>query len=230
MRLISSLFITLFCVLNVQAQFGENPILNLRDQDEQLLSWGFYLGFNSYHFQTSYNQAVTAEIQTDKTIGFNVGLVGDLRMSDYMNLRFEPGLSSNTRSLTFPNLPKPKQTREVQSTYIHFPLLLKISTKRKANIKPFIVGGLSTSLNLSSNEDSLEDNSTGKFRTTKFTNYYELGIGVDLYLEYFKFTPSLRGVFSTGDELIRDKDPNSEWTGNISEMKTRGVFINFTFQ
>lgn len=230
MRVLSTLFIFLFLTLTSYAQFGENPVLNQRDMDNDVISWGFYLGFNSYHFQTSYNQAVVAEIQTDKTIGFNVGLVGDLRLSDYMNLRFEPGLSSNTRSLTFPDLPKPKRLREVQSTYIHFPLLVKISTKRKANIKPFIIGGLSTSWNLSSNEDSLEDNSTGKFRTTTFTNYYELGVGIDLYFEYFKFTPSLRGVFSTGDELIRDKDPNSEWTGNVSEMRTRGVFVNFTFQ
>ena len=31
------------------------------------------------------------------------------------------------------------------------------------------------------------------------------------------------------DELIRDNDPNSPWTGNVQEMKTRGFFINFSF-
>ena len=31
--------------------------------------------------------------------------------------------------------------REVKSTYIHVPLLLKFSTKRLNNFKPFIVGG-----------------------------------------------------------------------------------------
>jgi len=60
--------------------------------------------------------------------------------------------------------------------------------------------------------------------------YYELGVGIDFYLYWFKFTPSIRGVFSLKDELIRDEDPNSPWTGNVVSMKTRGVFINFTFQ
>jgi hypothetical protein len=60
--------------------------------------------------------------------------------------------------------------------------------------------------------------------------YYELGIGIDLYLTWFKFTPSIRGVFSIKDELIKDIDPNSPWTQNISQMQTRGLFINFTFQ
>ena len=36
--------------------------------------------------------------------------------------------------------------------------------------------------------------------------------------------------FGIKDELVRDDDPNSPWTGNINSMKTRGVFINFTFQ
>jgi hypothetical protein len=56
-----------------------------------------------------------------------------------------------------------------------------------------------------------------------------LGFGIDLFSEYFIFSPSVRGVFGLNDELIRDKDPNSPWTGNIESMKTRAVFINFTF-
>ena len=60
--------------------------------------------------------------------------------------------------------------------------------------------------------------------------FYELGFGVDFYLYWFKFTPTIRGVFALNDELVRDVDPNSPWTSNISTMKTRGVFLNFTFQ
>ena len=61
--------------------------------------------------------------------------------------------------------------------------------------------------------------------------FYELGIGIDLYLFWIKFTPSIRGVFAINDELIRDNDNvNSPWTSNVHTMKTRGLFINFTFQ
>ncbi|MGL4582434.1 MAG: PorT family protein, partial [Flavobacterium sp.] len=28
---------------------------------------------------------------------------------------------------------------------------------------------------------------------------------------------------------IRDKNPQSPWTGNIESMKSRGIFVNFTF-
>jgi len=123
-----------------------------------------------------------------------------------------------------------QQLREVKSTYIHFPLLLKFSAKRTGNIKPYLLGGISRSLNLSSNFNAKDDNITGqKFRMKKWTNYYEIGAGIDIYFEYFKFSPSIRGVFSLNDELIRDNDPNSAYTGNIESMKTRGIFVNFTF-
>lgn len=152
-------------------------------------------------------------------------------MTDHFDLRFEPGLTFNQRNLIFPGFENPNDAlREVKSTYIHFPLLLKFSSNRTGNIRPFIIGGLSTALNLSSNVKNKQDNSNNVFRMTKWTNFYEVGLGVDLYLEYFKFTPSLRGVFSMDDELIRDNDPNSVYTSNVVSMKTRGVFLNFTFQ
>jgi hypothetical protein len=65
---------------------------------------------------------------------------------------------------------------------------------------------------------------------TNNSYYYEVGFGIDLYLYYFKFTPSIRGVFALNDELVRDADPNSIYTSNIEKMSSRGVFINFTFQ
>ena len=85
-------------------------------------------------------------------------------------------------------------------------------------------------MNLGSNEASLDDNSSGTFRMKKQVFNYELGFGIDFYTEYFKFSPSIRGVFAITDELIPDNDPSSPWTGNIDALRTRGVFVNFTFE
>ena len=111
----------------------------------------------------------------------------------------------------------------------HFPLLLKYSAVRTGNVRPYLLGGFSTNLNLGSNANANDDNLQQVFRMKATTTNYELGFGVDLYLEYFKFSPSIRGVFSMDDELIRDADPNSPWTSNVESLKTRGVFVNFTF-
>ncbi len=208
------------------------------DIDNKRLTWGYFLGYNTYDYKFEYNEQFTdrnTDIQVESLGGFNVGLVGDVRLTKNLNLRLEPGLYFTQRNLSFPGFdptifPERDFLREVKSTYIHVPLLLKFSTNRLNNIKPFIVGGLSSSFNLSSNEDNPQDNLEGEFRQKKITNYYELGLGIDLYFYYFKFTPSIRGVFALSDELVPDNDPNSPYTGNVATMKSRGLFLNFTFQ
>ncbi len=228
-------FILLILILFVHpsglfAQFNEKPILNLENEDKALLNWGYFLGFNQYDFKFEYKNDLQ-DILVDKSLGFNVGLIGELRLHEHLDLRFEPGLFYSTRTLGFPGFSEENDAiREVKSTYINFPLLLKVSAKRIGNWKPFIVGGASTSLNLGSNEDSLDDNSSGTFRMKKQVFNYELGFGIDFYTEYFKFSPSIRGVFAITDELVPDNDPSSPWTGNIDALRTRGVFVNFTFE
>ncbi|WP_299396269.1 porin family protein [uncultured Gelidibacter sp.] len=219
--------------------FSKEKIVNQENFDKDFLTWGYFLGFNSYDFKFQYtaDQAKNPDILVETTLGFNVGLVGDMRINEYLNLRFEPGLYITTRNLQYDESYFAGQefnqfdlVREVKSTYIHFPLLLKASTKRINNFKPFVVGGFSTALNLSSNEENPDDNDAGEFRTKKNMLFYELGFGIDFYLEWFKFTPSIRGIFAINDELVRDNDPNSPWTSNIDKMQTRGIFVNFTFQ
>lgn len=231
------LFALLFILTGVlgHAQFGTNvfgsrPIVNLENFDKQRTHWGYFLGFNSYGFKFDYINNPAKDIKTEKSTGFNVGLVGNLRLFEYLDLRFEPGLYYTQRNLTFDGFEETYDAlREVRSTYIHFPLLLKFSSLRTGNIRPYLVGGVSRTLNLSSNEKAQDDNYSGRFRMKRWTNNYEIGFGIDLYFEYFKFSPSIRGVFGLGDELIRDNTPDSQYTGNIDAMKTRAILVNFTF-
>lgn len=210
--------------------FSKDPIINLENFQKQKMYFGFYLGFNSFDFKVDYKTPVEADINIIKSTGFNVGLVADLKLQEYISLRFEPGLYYTKRDLYYPNfIDKNDILREVSSTYLHFPLLVKFSSLRAGNVRPYLLGGLSATLNLSSNSKSLDDNVEGTFRVKSWTTNYELGFGIDIFSEYFIFSPSVRGVFGIGDELIRDKDLNSPWTSNIQSLKSRAFLINFTF-
>ncbi len=214
----------------LRAQFNERPILNLENEDEAFLNWGYFLGFNQYDFQFIFRDDLP-EILVDKSLGFNVGLIGEMRINEFLDLRFEPGLFYTQRDLGFPGFSTENEAiRQVKSTYINFPLLLKVSTRRLGNWKPYLVGGASASLNLGSNEKALDDNRSGTFRMKHNLLNYEIGFGIDFYTEYFKFSPSIRGIFALTDELVPDNDANSPWTGNIEAMRTRGIFVNFTFE
>lgn len=211
------------------AQFGKDPLINLENFDKQRVHWGYFLGFNIYDFKIDY-KTPQPDILVESTTGFNVGLIGNLRIHEYVDLRFEPGLYYTQRNLRYPGFSTELDAlREVRSTYIHFPLLVKFSSLRTGNVRPYLVGGISTALNLSSNHKSRDDNEEQRFRMKQWTNNWEAGFGIDFYFEYFKFSPSIRGVFGMADEIIPDDDPNSPWTSNIKSLRTRAILINFTF-
>ncbi len=228
------LFLLLIASLQGKAQgakgvFNKDPLINLENFDKQRVYWGYYLGLNFYDYKIDYIKD-GPDILVNRTGGFNVGLVGDLKLTEYLSLRFEPGLYYTQRNLEYSGFTKAIDAkREIPATFLHFPLLLKFLSVRTGNIRPYLLGGFSASMNLASNSNSKDDNAQQKFRVKPWTRNYEVGFGMDLYLEYFKFSPSIRGVFGLNDELIRDNDPNSPWTGNIKSLKTRAVFVNFTF-
>ena len=225
--------------------FSKDPIINIENFQKQRVYFGFFLGFNNYDFKINYKTVIpspeTYYIQVKKSTGFNVGLVTDLRLQEYVNLRFEPGLYYTKRDLFYPDIPTTNSSniteyntpsgkiREVNSTYLHFPLLLKFSSLRTGNVRPYIMGGFSATLNLSSNAKSKDDNLANTFRVKPWTTNYELGLGIDVFSEYFIFSPSIRAVFGINDELIRDNSATSPWTSNIESIKSRAIFINFTF-
>ena len=222
-----------------QYPFVREKIENLPNFDKKILHYGYFVGLNDYDFKFEYSSNYYTllnlnDIEIEKSNGFNVGLIGDLRINDFFNLRFEPGLYANQRKLIYPDQDglnsENDKIREIKSTYIHLPLLIKFSSLRINNFKPYLVGGISSSLNLSSNEKNNDDNSNNVFRMKTNSLYYEVGFGIDFYLTYFKFSPSIRGIFSLKNELVKDNDLNSPWTSNIENLYSRGLLINFTFE
>jgi len=215
----------LCCGFQSNAQiFSGESLINQPDIDNARLSWGYFLGFNSYDYSFRYkgydpSPSTGKDLIINRSTGFNVGLIGNLKLTNNLDLRLEPGVNFNNFGVraTYTG-----DVEEVNSTYVHVPLLLKFNANRLNNFRPFVVGGASASINLSSNENNPEAN----IRTSTYNYYYEIGVGVDLYFYYFKLSPSLRGLFGINDEFVSgNSDMNS-----VDQMFARGLFLNFTFQ
>lgn len=229
-----------FYVLSASSQLftkkNRRNVDNLPTLDKQRIHYGFYLGINQNDFKVDYRPSnfPGATVEVQPTAGFNVGMILDLRLHNNISLRLEPGLVSNSKTLYFNNnsaLLRPQDsTREIGTTYLHVPLVVKFSSNRWNNVRPYVLGGVSYDHNFSSNQDNQNDNLAGQFRMRTRNFMYEVGIGIDIYLYYFKFLPSIRGVFAMNREIIDDDDPNSPWTSPINTFSTRGVFLNFAFE
>ena len=217
--------------LGISSSFAQSDVIeHKKDFDHKIIHFGYYIGLNKKDFKISYTEPNTF-VSVEPSVGFNVGLIAGWKINNNITLRMEPGLSSNTKTLAFTNIEGGviDSIRNAGGTYLHIPLLLKLSTNRLGNMRPYVIGGVSYDYNFSSNEKNPDDNFSGEFRTKTSNFSYEVGLGVDLYLPYFILSTSIRGIFAINNELIPDNTSASPWTGPIDYLGTRGVFINLAF-
>ena len=238
----NKIFLGFFFLISAMVFAQRERVENLPTFDDRKIHYGFYLGLNQNDFKLNLRNSsiINADITVSPSTGFNVGLIADLRLHKNLNLRFEPGLMSNSKKIYFNHLAILRDSvREIGSTYLHVPLLLKFSTDRYKNIRPYVLAGISYDHNFSSNEANQNDNSAKEFRMKTHNFMYEVGIGIDIYLYFFKFSPSIRGVFAINNEVKYDNPKYdtstgelipSPWTAPVNFMGTRGVFLTFAFE
>ncbi|MDD3771761.1 MAG: porin family protein [Weeksellaceae bacterium] len=226
-------------VITAFSQFRENTTKawHREEFDEKAFSWGYFLGTNLLSFKVVPNNDGANEfgmvyLRQENKLGFSVGLMGRMRLHNNFDLKLEPGIHFAERKLYFGNIESETDSvREVKSTYIDIPLLLKVHGDRWANIRPYIQGGVGYMVNLQSNEKKEEDNKDDMFRMKTHNFNWQFEMGVELYFKKFKLTPSIKGIFLFNNELVQDKMTTPPyWAGSLKEISTRGFFFSLKFE
>ena len=89
--------------------------------------------------------------------GFALGIISDFRLHQYIRLRFTPNISFASRSIEY-TLQNTKHDstkiykKNVESTFLIFPLELKLQSKRLDNFGAFVIIGGGYTLDLASNK------------------------------------------------------------------------------
>ncbi len=141
-------------------------------------------------------------VQSTWTPGFVLGLLANFRLSDNLDIRFTPGVNFSDRNLYFgyesltftgTNYANPV-IKVVSSTYLDFPLLLKFKSDRKRNIRSYLIGGLQYSYDIIPKKKTEDAGLTEIAKLVKIQKNglsYRVGLGLDLYYEYFKMSPEI---------------------------------------
>jgi hypothetical protein len=230
------LFILIISFCSKTPLYGQfDKIENLKEDDSKKMRFGYYLGLNAVGAKVNYlptNNGTPFRISVKPKPSFDVGLLADYRINEFLNIRFHPGVAFVEREIKFPFPEKAEalKKRVVKSNYVRLPVGIKLNTRRIRNARPFVMGSVSYNMNITSEETNSEDNSSGTFRMKRDVYAWEFAIGTDVYLPYFKFTTSVHGFFALSNEIIPDVDLNSVYTRYISSMKSRGIFLRFTFE
>jgi hypothetical protein len=88
----------------------------------------------------------------------------------------------------------------------------------------YLLGGPKYALDLSSDED-VQDDRVFKLRSSEIN--YDLGVGIDIYFEFFKFSPQIIYSFGITNQKV---DDGTFFAAGIESLNTRALLINFTFE
>lgn len=210
---------------------------NLRDFDNRKIHFGFSFGFNSSTFSLTENLGYPnpdgfeiLSINAESMPGFNLGLIADYHITPILNIRFVPELAFEGRRLIYEIKDELQMIKDVESTVIHFPILLKFRTLRIHNFASYIIGGAMYSIDASSK--SKFDNRTVGYeemviKTNPNSTSATLGLGTDFFLPYFKFGIELRWNIGLDNVFIQD---NSFFSAPIDKLYNRGYQIRLTFE
>ncbi len=237
--------IFLFVVL-LAAQMSytqEVKLQNLRNYDRKILHFGFTVGLNSADFyirnsDNFFNVREIGEIysiENTQSVGFHLGPISNLRLSDNFDLRFLIDLTFAQRNLTYlvlrdttveGNYVFDYHDMKLASTFIEFPLLLKYKAKRINNYRPYLIAGVNYKMDLASKK-KIKEEEMPKIRLQQSDFYYEIGFGVDFYTQYFKFTPELKFGVGTMNVMVGD---NTQYTSSIKYLKSNVFMLSFHFE
>ena len=149
-------------------------------------------------------------------------------MGEHFDLRFVPTLILNQRTLEYYFSDGSIDEKDVESVFLHAPVHLKFKSIRHQNIRVYVIGGGSFSYDMASNFEA-EKNPFDPFVAVYPNNInYEFGIGLDLYFEYFKFSPEIKISRGLNDVLV--PDPGSVYTESFNQMYSNFIMVSFMFE
>ena len=193
---------------------------NLEQYDNKLFHFGFTIAVNNASFRIDSKSTAFQpkdSLMNVKQTGFpgiGLGAISNLRLGEYWDLRMMfPVISFVERDLTY-SFANTQKIVKVESAYCDFSLLVKYKSARRKNTRLYVIGGLRGSYDLSSTYRQDRSLQAPVVSLVPLSFGYEGGFGLDIYFEYFKFSPEIKmcntlgsyynGNFQWGSAMYRD--------------------------
>ena len=203
--------------------------------DLKWLHLGFHVGVHAQDLLLTNSGVATesgeiwlAEIPSYSP-GFSVGVIADMYMNPYFNLRFLPTIHFGDKKFKFMEQHSGETFEtNVRSSYVSLPLDVKYSALRLNNYRPYLIGGVFGALDIGRKKGNpilLKGRDFG----------LEFGIGCDIYLPYFKLCPELKFSFGLVDLLEKNRDDLVDqdlmkYTDALTKATSRMVTLTFNFE
>ncbi len=210
---------------------------NLPNFDLRRFHFGFLLSYNTSDFfvklhpEAPFRDSLMV-LDHLRQPGFNLGIVASMNINDNVSVRFLPTLSFQERILQYKFLDNEGQPKffqkPVESTYLEFPILMKLRSDRINNFAVYLIGGGKVSIDMATQKDvnqALDDEVVIKL--AKYDYSAEVGGGFDFFLPYFKFGIELKAGIGIPNLLIDDE---TRFSAPVQSLRSKVWVLTFTFE
>lgn len=201
--------------------------------------YGFLIGTHFQDIEFTNNASIhTTEEGTQEawfadvasyTPGFSVGVLGELRMTEHVALRFVPTMHFGDKAVTFREQQSgAMEWQAIKSTYLTVPVEVKYSAQRFNNYRPYVLAGLAPMLDLTVKRQRA-------LLVQRADVAVEVGLGCDFYLPFFKLIPELKFCFGLSDILVKDRSDLTDknllkYTQALDKATSRMMVLTFYFE
>jgi hypothetical protein len=223
------LFAPLFLLLAFQDAGAQTRILNMEDHDSKAYYFGLTFGFNQSRYRIKYSEAFAnsdtfMNIQPGWGSGFNLGIMGNLKLGRFVDLRLIPSISFAEKRLQFNQPLKPAEIadKSIESIYVHLPLQFKFKSDRIHNFRFYSLLGAKMDYDMAANANSRKKDEFLKFKPMDLG--YELGFGLEFYYPNFIFSPEIKLSEGLINQIYLDR--SLPLTNAIDQIRTRSIVIS----
>jgi len=246
--MISYIKVLIICVLCLSCNvsvFAQNPrpkVQNLRKYDKDNFHLGYTVGFNSGDFSIRNSDIFWNEdfqiysIEAHQNVGFQFGAISNVHLGENFDLRLLLYASFNQRDLDYTILKKIEgqdpafinYTMPISSTFMELPLSIKYKSTRVNNYRVYVLGGINPKIDPVHilKKEYIQPNKP-QIRLKPYDLLAEVGIGLDIYTTYFKFSPEIKYGVGVLDIMQQD---NTMYTTSAAYMKSRMFMLSFHFE
>lgn len=222
----------LFVQFNLSAQTARGNY-NFLDFNQKPYYFGITLAYNSSNFKVyqSKDFILNDSINTVESVtgpGFNLGIVTNLKIGEYFDVRFLPTLSFGERNINYSPTSANRRpfARKVESVFVELPFQARYKSEPFRDMRLFVITGMKYSFDVASDSRSRLAETLVKIAPNDFA--MEVGAGIQFFLPYFIFSPEIKYSHGMNNILIFDK--NLEESSIIDKVLSRTFTLSFHFE
>ena len=233
---ISALLLLLFVAVSfpqaLSAQRSRGSV-NYMDYKQKPYYFGITLGINSSNFRVHHSKEFIlndsfTRAQSVTGPGFNLGIVSNLKIGEYFDVRLLPTLSFAERSIQYglPGEDGGSETRRIESVFVELPFQARYKSAVYRDFRLFVLGGVKYTFDVASDSRTRQAAGLVKISPTDFQ--IEYGAGIQFYFPYFIFSPEIKISQGLNNALIYN---NSLIQSNVLEkVQSRTFTLSLHFE